>query len=149
MRTSITVTGFEEAVASMDVAKNKMREVVLDTLEDAGLRTHANAVRGLQRGPKSGRIYKRGNITHQASSPGQYPASNTGRLVSSVEIEGIGTNVVRVGTALTYGAYLEFGTSEMSARPWLTPSFEAALIEIDKDAKKQFDIKFKHTKGGK
>lgn len=143
MRTSIKVTGFKETLAAMGAAQSKLDAIAQDTIEDAAFKTHSNAVRGIQRGPATGRVYKRGGITHQASALGQYPASDTGRLASSVQIEGIGKPIVSVGTALQYGRFLEFGTVNMAPRPWLTPSFEMALRDVIRDAKKRFNREFK------
>lgn len=74
----------------------------------------------------TGRTYRRGkNVTHRASSPGQPPAVDTGRLRSSITYE-IGTQgrvlVARVGTNVEYAKHLELGTSRMRPRPFLRPA---------------------------
>jgi len=91
-------------------------------------------VRGIQRGPATGRIYPpvrgRRQTSHQASAPGQFPQTDTGRLAASVRVERDHTAAQLtyvVGTALEYGAHLEFGTLEMRPRPWLQPSVDAAV----------------------
>lgn len=59
--------------------------------------------------------------------------SGTGALAESVEArsdaDGLGGTV---GTALPHGRYLEFGTRQMAARPWLQPAFDAAKPKIRK-----------------
>ena len=91
--------------------------------------------------PATGRSYwkgKHGNIEHHASAPGEPPAVDTGMLRASVThvIEGGGFStqlVGRVGTHLMYGAYLEFGTSTMRPRPWISVALEinrSKLTEI-------------------
>lgn len=72
-------------------------------------------------GAKSGRIYRRRNPTrnHQASAPGQSPASDTGKLVKSIKAA-----VDPVQFTLTLGAgeharELEYGTYKMAPRPFL------------------------------
>lgn len=69
----------------------------------------------------TGRTYRRGKVTHQASSPGQPPAVDTGRLRSSITYE-IGTNgrvlVARVGTNVSYAKHLEL------TRPFLRPALQ-------------------------
>ena len=38
----------------------------------------------IQSPPKTGRIYRHGNVEHQASAPGEAPATDTGNLVNSI-----------------------------------------------------------------
>ncbi len=145
MKTAIKVTGFKALLVDIGVAKEKLDDVVHEVLDDAGVRTQNFGVRGIQRGPASGRVYTRGGITHQASAPGQYPMSDTGELGTSVRvngIEGLGSDIVSVGTNVRHGFFLEFGTSNMLPRPWLTPSFEQAVAGITRDAKKRYGQKF-------
>lgn len=81
--------------------------------------------------PKSGRLVMRGAALHRASAAGEPPAVETGRLQASVraqvDLDGLGAEV---GTALDYGALLEFGTRKIAARPWLFPAFERRRKEI-------------------
>ena len=87
-----------------------------------------DAKRSVARGPKTGRIYRRGNITHQASAPGEPPATDTGVLVNSIAgdvsktANGVVQGYVRAGAG--YAGYLEFGTRKMAARPFLFPAVE-------------------------
>ena len=140
MRSNVKVVGFEELLSDIGIAKEQLKEVMQDTIEEAGLKAHEFAVRGIQTGPATGRIYEKYNPrrTHQASRGGEFPMSDTGRLAASVEIVGIGSPVVSVGTNVRYGRWLEFGTSEMLPRPWLFPSAERASGEIVKEAKEAF-----------
>lgn len=91
----------------------------------------AEAKQRIQRGPKTGRVYTRGAISHQASAPGEAPATDTGRLVSSIShwIHDGGKKVL-VGTVMPLGRWLEYGTRRMLARPWLWPSLEARRQQI-------------------
>lgn len=86
----------------------------------AALRIHADAVRSVQRGPKTGRAY--GN--HIASAPDQAPATDTGFLASNIVIlmdtDGLGAQVV---SRAKYSWYLEFGTAVMLPRPFMHPAF--------------------------
>jgi HK97 gp10 family phage protein len=55
---------------------------------------------------------------------------DTGRLRSSIthEVGGDAEGMVaRVGTNVEYAKYLEYGTSRMSARPFLRPALQAAI----------------------
>lgn len=96
--------------------------------------------------PKSGRIYdtrfwrdsqgrlRRGGPRppHQASAPGEAPASDTGHLLNSIgHSVGIEEGVVvgRVGSHLQEMAWLEMGTRYMEPRPLLRPSLVEGLAE--------------------
>ena len=113
-------------------------EVMAEAITDIVTDTHAYAVQGMAAGG-GGRTYQKYNPrrTHQASAPGAYPATDTERLAGSVRmvLPTASSIVGEVGTAVTYGAWLEFGTSNMAARPWLLPSFERARIGVEKEMK--------------
>jgi len=86
---------------------------------------------------KTGRIYTRRGVTHQASAPGEPPASNTGRLVNSIQTVYDTKNLTgTVGTSVEYGGYLEFGTQTIEPRPFLRPALAThrrSLSRIIKD----------------
>lgn len=71
--------------------------------------------------------------TPPPSSPGQPPSVRTGRLRGSITWR-VGVDAlspyVDVGSAVTYAAYVELGTSRMAARPYLRPALEAARINF-------------------
>lgn len=90
------------------------------------LRLDAYAKEKIQGGSRSGRVYRRRSVSHQASAPGEFPKTDKGQLVSSLFFS-VATNKLsaRWGTALAYGRYLEFGTGTMLSRPWMRPTFQA------------------------
>ncbi|MEQ8746952.1 HK97 gp10 family phage protein [Pyruvatibacter sp.] len=54
------------------------------------------------------------------------PVSQSGRLARSLTVVLLANGlVVRVGSFLSYGAHLEFGTRHMRAMPWLAPALDA------------------------
>lgn len=83
-----------------------------------------DAVKSIQRGSKTGALYQKykPRRKHRASAPGQAPASDTGRLAGSVQMHKVGLQA-DVGSNLDYAEYLEHGTRQMAARPWLNPAF--------------------------
>lgn len=96
-----------------------------------------NAAKVSMTGQKSGRLYRRGKRTHQASAPGEAPAVDTGILRASIATarDGELRAVVQVGA--DYGIWLEFGTRRMAPRPFLgsafdqvKPIFETGLREL-------------------
>lgn len=99
------------------------------------------AVSSILGGAKSGRTYVKYNPsrTHTASAAGQAPASDTGTLASGIttKIE-IEKNAV-VGKIIAfasdgggdnYAKHLEFGTSDMSARPFMQPALNKSSRKI-------------------
>lgn len=80
---------------------------------------------------KSGEFYFRGKypnyIVHQASAPGEAPASDTGELIRGITLpleveDGEEFGVVIISKA-PYSSELEYGTTRMAARPYMTPAF--------------------------
>ena len=74
---------FRAALNDMSTGfREKAEEAVAETVFaiDAGVKHK------IQRGPNSGRIYEkyRPRRTHQASAPGQAPATDTGNLIGSI-----------------------------------------------------------------
>lgn len=67
----------------------------------------------------------------KASNPGDAPNADTGRLIQSIKVEKDGLAYL-VGTNLKYGAYLEFGTSDMAPRPWLSVAVKNVAKDIPK-----------------
>ena len=85
----------------------------------------ANAVDKILSPPKSGRIYKRRTVSHQASAPGEAPASDKGILAQSGRTEPADngfTGVVKFSTL--YAAALEFGTNRIEPRPYARPALQ-------------------------
>ena len=142
-RVDIKIDGIDDLLADLKRVGKISDELLVDTLNDIAMDTQQNAVRGIKRGPASGKTYKRGAKTHKASAPGQYPMSDTGRLASNIEVN-LATKakkVSNVGTNILYGAYLEFGTSSMAKRPWLLRSFRKAAKGVAKELKAKLEAR--------
>jgi len=84
----------------------------------------AHAKNLMAAGPHTGRIYQRGNITHQASAPGEPPAVDTGTLTNSGGAERLAQNLWAVFFSARHAALLEYGTPTIEARPFLRPAVE-------------------------
>lgn len=69
--------------------------------------------------PKTGRVYVRRGVAHQASAPGEAPASDTGTLVNTRRTE---LNEQQLSGKLIFSAGhalpLERGTRKMAPRPF-------------------------------
>ncbi len=104
-----------------------------DILNGAALIVRGRAKKSISRGSRTGRIYRRKpkssrgrEIVHQASrgqpnsSQSEYPKSDSGRLVTSIRASTGKRFEKNVGSNLPYAEYLEIGTRNMDARPWLS-----------------------------
>lgn len=92
-----------------------------------GVNVQAAAKRSLRQ-HGTGRVYVHGHVSHQASSPGQPPATDTGRLLTSIT-QRLGHDerglVERVGSDVEYTVPLERGTRTIEPRPFLMPALRA------------------------
>jgi HK97 gp10 family phage protein len=65
------------------------------------------------------------------SDPGEPPRKQFGRLRASVASEADeGRLAARVGTNVKYGRWLELGTQNMAARPWLRRALNESLSRV-------------------
>jgi len=70
--------------------------------------------------------------TVNVSRPGDPPNTDTGRLVKSVKFEFADDGAVGfVGSNYKVAAWLEFGTEDMAARPWLSTAVEKTAKKVD------------------
>ena len=99
-------------------------------IDKMGLAVTSDVKRKIQRGPKTGKIYKRKNKDHQSSrginDMSEAPATDTGLLVSAGQFytNKINPMTIEIGSRSAYAGYLEFGTKKMTKRPAWIPSIE-------------------------
>lgn len=104
-------------------------------LTKSGMKVRETAVKSILHGVKSGATVTKYNPsrTHQQSAAGEAPASDTGRLVNSIQHDVIrrgGNFVGRVIASTEYAIHLEFGTVNMGARPFMQPALRSSAKEI-------------------
>lgn len=137
---------FEELLALPSVAQASLARVLNGVAQSTAIRTRNRILSG----GRSGRIYKTESGIHQASAPGEPPASLSGALAASYTFTRMTNNPTSFATAgsdLAYAATLELsGFSDfdgevvwVAARPHLLPSFEEAIVGIDKKLKDEFE----------
>jgi hypothetical protein len=137
----IEIDGAAEASAAIAALGEKVEAEIARAVTASALRIDMDVKQRIQRGPKTGRVYTRGrgrNMSreHQASAPGQAPATDTGVLVSSITFRQVSPLTAEVESRLDYAYYLEFGTRFIAQRPsWLPavekerPNFARAVAE--------------------
>jgi len=126
-RNAVTVSwkGLDQLERKFMDYPDQVEAGALDGLEALGLMVQNEARNSVLKGPKTGKGYKRGAITHQASAPGQAPASDTGTLVRSIlsEVHRVGMEVI-ISAGTFYAKMLEYGTRAMAARPFMLPALD-------------------------
>lgn len=125
----IEVDGINEAIAALQRFGEIGDKEAGKALDKTALKVRGDAVKSIQRGTKSGRVYERSGgknrgATHRASAPGEAPATDTGALVSSIQTSRRDL-VAKVFSRLKYSHWLEFGTLYMEPRPYLAPALRA------------------------
>ena len=122
--------------------KTNPKRKVERSLERATNLVRNEAVESIMRGAKSGGTVTRYNPRreHQVSAAGEPPASDTGFLVSQISSEvkmsangGTGT----VTSAAPYSSALEFGTTNMAARPFMQPALRKSRNKIERIFKRE------------
>jgi hypothetical protein len=80
---------------------------------------------------------------HQASAPGEAPASDTGLLANSIQTEMRGDLSADVVVGAEYGAALEFGSLDgrIAPRPFLAPAVEAEREEFERGIARAIELK--------
>ncbi len=101
-----------------------------NAVKEATLKVHELAIRAVSEndgGHAALRYNPKRTVT--VSDPGSPPHTDTGRLRQSIKFnykDGVGN----VGSNYKVAAWLEFGTEDVSARPWLSVAVEQAAKEI-------------------
>jgi phage gpG-like protein len=128
MRTRVKVEGIEQVQRNMKALSAKFGQAAFDAGNTVAQMIWSTAIKSIQdesQGEQVTRYTAAGNpYIHSTSMPGGAPNTDTGALVSSIQVE-IKQDDIYVGSRLEYAYHLEFGTSRMQARPWLIPAVEA------------------------
>jgi len=132
MRVSIQVKGIKEALSALKNLQNNLEEPFREVIQGGAQLIRGEAIKSIQSGPKSGRVYEKYNPrrTHKASAPGEAPASDTGNLVRNIRVVQENKDLIKVESNASYSQFLEFGTSKMLARPFLFPATERSRPKI-------------------
>lgn len=117
----------DELMAKIDAA-------VMTGIIRAAERVKQRVVTSILTGPKTGRVYTRRGVQHQASAPGEAPASDTGNLAQRIHTdydrEALTAKIV---SSADYAPHLELGTEKMEPRPHLRTALAAESQGIQDD----------------
>ena len=115
----------QEIKTDFDLTTEKAKKGVSDGLMAIALMAQGIAQKSILKGPKSGRVYKRGKKFHQASAPGEAPANDLGFLAANINAQMTEELTASLISSAPYSIHLEYGSRRMSARPFLRPAGEA------------------------
>jgi len=118
-------------VSTMKKLPKKIQNEAKRELVDIATDMKNQIIEKMQRTPRGGDGYKRGNKIYFASLPGNAPASDGGDLWNSFEIaKRMSGFTVEVGTNVFYAKYLDGkGTKKMAPRPIKANMIENIDIE--------------------
>ncbi|MFM0326082.1 HK97-gp10 family putative phage morphogenesis protein [Caballeronia glebae] len=120
-RSAFTIENPEALTADLRALDNIASEAVLRQAAVAGARVIFDEVK--LRAPVGDATYERKGSTH---APGTLKASILIAYDKEVSVRGkLASYIVTWSKDAFYGRFIEFGTSKMSARPFLRPSYEA------------------------
>ncbi len=102
---------------TIDQSLPRFRNGLRGALKEIGKENSKHNKMLIKNPPKTGRIYKFQGRDHQASAPGQPPADRSGDLRKTSGYRVYGHSRMEFGDRMSYGKYLEDGTSRMKARP--------------------------------
>lgn len=109
----------------------KVQLAIMRGLLTAAERVRDSAVESILSGEKTGKVYNRRGVAHQASAPGEPPASDIGNLSRSFDVvPELALLRVIVNNNAKYAAALEYGSQRIEPRPFLRPALarNVALI---------------------
>lgn len=134
MQVTFKIEGLDRIAKATQAVQQEIDKQLDIALFASGKHVEKEAKESILSGDKTGRIYQRRSVTHRASAPGEAPASDTGRLVNSINVyldKAAKTALVIAGRgSVKYATMLEFGTLKMAARPFMHPALEKSRAWI-------------------
>lgn len=126
----VKVEGLGQLILGLQKVEAEAKEQLEKTLYQIGEAIASDARRRIQKSARGGKTYQLYNPRreHTASAPGESPATDTGRLVSSIVVvpmPELGAVAVKCDSNVApYAAALEYGTTDgkLQPRPFLAPA---------------------------
>ena len=120
---TIKVEGGAALAAQLALLSRKVKDEVDREIGDVAAEAEGDIVLSVQGGKKTGKVYTRGGVSHQASAAGEAPASDTGGLAGSINHEREKNMRWSVFSRMMTSVWLEYGTEHIEARPFFRPVF--------------------------
>ena len=128
MARTVQIDGADDLIKALKKLGQDGERAAAQVVQATAIEVRGDIVKRYQRGPKTGIVYEKTNPTrtHQASSPGEAPATDTGRLANATVYKMTGKMSAEVSNDVKYGEWLEFGTQDIKPRPAWVPAVEDA-----------------------
>lgn len=128
MARDVQIDGADDLIKALQRLGADGERAAAQVVQATAIEVRGDIVKRYQRGPKTGIVYEKTNPnrTHQASAPGEAPATDTGRLANATTYKMTGKLSAEVSNEAQYSEWLEFGTQHIKPRPAWVPAVEAA-----------------------
>lgn len=136
---SMKLQGMAKVFSEIQKRRNKMEAQLSTAVKLSAQDVRNECVKSIQGGSRTGKVYVKRGVQHQASAPGEAPKTDTGRLVSSLGFRMTGKLTALAGSdgiVAEYAKSLEFGTRNMAARPFLVPAVEKLRSKMNERFRK-------------
>lgn len=136
---SMKLQGMAKVFSEIQKRRNKMEAQLSTAVKLSAQDVRNECVKSIQGGSRTGNVYVKRGVQHQASAPGEAPKTDTGRLVSSLGFRMTGKLTALAGSdgiVAEYAKSLEFGTRNMAARPFLVPAVEKLRSKMNERFRK-------------
>jgi HK97 gp10 family phage protein len=132
IETKVDIRELDKLADDIAKANSKTKRNINGAIHKFAILIDAKSKEKIQKGTRSGRTYRRRSVVHQASAPGEPPKTDTGRLVASIRpvFGNMSAEVGSLANIAKYGEFLEQGTKNMAARPWLEPTLQENQGEL-------------------
>lgn len=132
------VSGDDDVRRQLKKLPQSITDAVAAQIIKGATQIQGAAVESIQRGAKTGTVYEKGKgISHQASAPGEAPASDTGNLARRIEIK-LSRDKLRAEIGVhnllftPYARALELGSKFIKKRPYMAPAYNKFIAAIRK-----------------
>lgn len=145
--------GISSLLKALDAEKKNKKKSVARALTKSAILVQSTARKKILEGPKTGRYYGKARYVraaargskkpevlskvHRASAPGEAPANDTGNLMRKIQIVKVSDEEITIVSKAEYSKHLEFGTAEILPRPFMQPSLEENVENIQKIMKEE------------
>ena len=144
---SVIVTGLADIERALSSFLIDTEKAVDDAVRLTAIKVNNSAIKSI-REPSIGELvtrYRSGGkpYSHIASSEGNTPNTDTGRLINSIGINhNKGSRVAYVGTNVDYGFFLE----TVMNRPWLNPALAKNIAGFKENMTAAIQMQIKKAK---
>jgi hypothetical protein len=133
---SVTISGQNRIRRKLGAINTRVANASQKALVKDMARMDSDAKQSISGGSRSGKVYTRGSVSHQASAPGEFPKTDRGELVSGFFFNvsrKVNSILASLSNKSNHASYLEFKPSLMGGRPFMRPIFNKWKPTIEKN----------------